>query len=166
MKGGYDMSIIDISYKDEKSAALSNLFPYQFLIDDVKCFSMEGFLRSLCVSDKTRQGRLQKRELCSLSGVNAYRIKYYLPDWRKHQKVFWNRQEIFRESEEYNKMLERAYDALFQNNLFKLVLSNVPEDAILIHSIGIKDKTETLLTEEEYIFQLDRLRKLLLLESK
>lgn len=151
------MSIIDISYKDEKTAALSNLFPYQFLIDDVQCSSMEGFLRSLCISDETRVGRLQKKELCSLSGVNAYRIRYYLPDWRKNQIVYWNRKEISRESEEYNKLLERAYDALFQNNLFKLVLSNVPKDATLIHSIGNKDKKETLLTAEEYIFQLNRL---------
>lgn len=85
---------INISYKDKdvrtnSTAAFSNLFPYEFELDGIKCASMEGFLRSLMIDDNTPIGKQAKIEICKLSGLNAYKIRYQLRDWRKTQTVFW-----------------------------------------------------------------------------
>lgn len=152
--------ILDISYRDEKTAALSNLFPYEFEIDGIKCASMEGFIRCLTVDDTTSEGKTAKKMLCGLYGVNAYKIRYFLRDWRTTQTIFWNNKEIVRQSEEYKELITKAYDCLYQNVLFKMVLDNVPKSIMLDHSIGKTDNTETLLTKYEYIYQLDRLRNI------
>ena len=46
---GKDNKILDVSYKDEVSSPLSNLFPHKFIIDNVECLSMESFIQSLRV---------------------------------------------------------------------------------------------------------------------
>lgn len=156
---------INISFKSDdikkySSAAFSNLFPYDFSLDGIECASMEGFLRSLTVDDSCSiVNKNAKEQICKLSGINAYKIRYQLRDWRKTQTVFWKGKEIKRDGAEYQELLTRAYDSLFENDLFKLVLSSLNDDDEITHSIGSHDKKETLLTGEEYIYQLNRLRK-------
>lgn len=154
---GHENEVLDISYQNNESAALSNLFPHKFIIDGVMCQSMESFIQSLRVEDS----KIQKKICEDYSGYMAYKMRLSLEDWRKTGYIFWQGKIILRNSEEYKELITKAYDALYsQNIVFRHCLSN-NKDKILIHSTGCCDTSETLLTEQEYIFQLDRLVKLL-----
>lgn len=48
------------------ASSLSNFAPHEFIIDDVKCASMEGFLQSLKFQNPDMQ-----RYVCSLVGIDA-----------------------------------------------------------------------------------------------
>lgn len=149
-------NLIDIAYKGVGiSRVLSNLFPYDFEFSGISCASMEGFLRSLVESDVEIQ-----KEICKLSGPNAYTTKFSLRDWREDQTLYWRGEAFSRESDAYTSLISKAYDSLFHGNcLFKKFLLST-KDAILIHSIGYSDKKGSLLTTIEYISQLYRLRNL------
>lgn len=154
---GYDNKILDISYKDPNSASLSNLFPHKFVIDGVTCQSMESFIQSLRVREEFIQ-----REICeNYSGYMGYKMRLSLPDWRKKGYVYWKGKSILRDSEDYNQLVTKAYEQLFYQNLvFRYCLINHKDD-VLFHTIGCTDKKETLLTQDEYISQLNKLIELL-----
>ncbi len=144
---------IDISYKDSKTGALSNLFPHKFVIDNIRCASMESFLQSL----REENPDVQERICSDYAGLHAYKLRTCLNDWRKEGYIFWQGTKIKRESDGYTILITRAYDALFEQNIvFRRVLSHF-SGCYLIHSIGNDDIKETLLTEKEYRFQLNRL---------
>lgn len=147
-------NLIDLSYKGVgMQRVLSNLFPYDFKISGIKCSSMEGFLRSLVEPDVKVQ-----KELCKLSGFNAYATKFALRDWRPDQTLYWKGKSFSRESKGYSSLIDKAYDKLFRKNaLFKKFLLST-KGTILIHSIGSSDEKESLLTANQYISQLYRLR--------
>ena len=149
-----NQKVLDISYRDNESAPLSNLFPHKFQIDGVNCISMESFIQSLRVSDEI----VQKKICEGYTGYTAYKMRLSLPDWRKEGYVYWRGKKILRESLEYHRLLTKAYDKLFENEVFRYCL-NMHKDDILIHSIGCKDVKETLLTPDEYIDQLEILRR-------
>lgn len=115
---------------------------------------MESFIQSLRVSDEI----VQKKICEEYTGYTAYKMRLSLPDWRKEGCVYWRGKKILRESLEYHRLLTKAYDKLFENEVFRYCL-NMHKDDILIHSIGCKDVKETLLTPDEYIDQLERLRR-------
>lgn len=154
---GWDSSVDtwDISYSSNSTAPLSNLFPHAFEIDGFKCQSMESFIQSL----REENCQLQKSICSDYSGYMAYKLRLCLHDWRKEGFVFWQGKPIPRCSLEYRDLITRAYDALFaQNIIFKEILTNRANAKYLIHSIGCDVPSETLLTELEYRFQLNRLR--------
>jgi len=134
------------------ASALSNFAPHPFIIDGIECNSMEGFLQSL----KFKNPEMQK-EVCKLVGKTA-KFKGKKKKWWKTQELFWQGQVYKRESEEYQQLLTKAYNALFQNSGFKAALK-ATGTATLTHSIGKNDIRKTVLTEREFIFQLNRLRK-------
>ncbi len=151
-KCGYRNKILDISYKNDISAPLSNLFPHKFEIDGIVCQSMESFIQSLRVKDKNIQ-----RQICEkYSGYMAYKMRLSLSDWRIDGFVYWQGEKIDRNSKKYTDLISRAYDCLFENDVFRYCL-NKYKDHKLIHSIGNIFKSESLLTEFEYIEQLERL---------
>lgn len=150
---------VDILYKDQSSGVLSNFFPHKFLFytseqDKTNCLSMESFIQSLRVKDAT----LQKYICENYSGDIASRLKASLPDWRKDGLVYWNGKAIVRESDEYTALITTAYDSLFEGNpVFRELVLPSFKGKILIHSIGGTSKAETLLTEQEFLYQLNRL---------
>lgn len=148
--------VIDISYRSSGiEKVLSNLFYYSFsTVSCTPCFSMEGFIRSLVEKDSNVQ-----REICLYSGLPAYALKDILRDWRIDQTLYWNNVAYKRESLEYDALIAKAYDRLFDRNaLFKKNLLSTGDKA-LAHSIGINNKKESLLTKDDYIMHLYRLRK-------
>ncbi len=148
----YHTKVLDISYKDEVSAPLSNLFPHKFEIDNIVCLSMESFIQSLRVKEKSLQIKI-----CSdYSGYMAYKMRSALPDWRSTGKVYWQGKPITRNSKEYENLITKAYDCLLENDVFRFSLNSF-KDYYLFHSIGSNNENETLLTEDEYISQLNRL---------
>lgn len=111
------------------SATLSNFAPHPFVIDGVECNSMEGFLQSLKFSNPEIQ-----KEVCKLVG-KAAKFKGKKKKWWRTQTLWWQGVEIARSSEEYQILLDRAFDALAQNSGFRAALL-ATGNSVLTHSIG------------------------------
>ena len=138
-KGGY------------QNSALSNFAPHPFEIDGVKCESMEGILQSLKFSSVEMQ-----EYVCTLVGIKA-KNKGRGKNWYRTQTLYWQGKEYKRDSKEYQELLNRAYEALYQNEGFRKALE-ATHNAVLTHSIGKKKQNETILTEQEFCSRLMKLR--------
>ena len=134
------------------SATLSNFAPHPFVIDGIECGSMEGFLQSLKFSNPDMQ-----REVCRLVG-RAAKFKGKKKKWWRTQTLYWQGIEIPRDSEEYQKLLDRAFSALAQNNGFRAALL-ATGNSVLTHSIGKTKITETVLTRQEFCSRLMKIRE-------
>lgn len=144
---------IDIGTEtDFPSIALSNFVPYSFVIDGIGCASMEGFLQSLKFESPEKQ-----IEVCKLVG-KAAKFKGKKKKWYKTQTLYWQGKEFKRDSEEYQELLDRAFAELGKNEDFKKALRSTGS-AILVHSMGKEKKNETVLTVQEFISRLYRLRE-------
>ena len=111
------------------SCTLSNFAPHPFELDEVQCNSMEGFLQSLKFKDEEMQ-----KAVCLLVG-KAAKFKGKKKKWYRTQTLYWKGKAYKRDSEDYQLLLDRAYDALSQNSGFQKALL-ATGDAVLTHSIG------------------------------
>ena len=134
------------------SATLSNFAPHPFVIDGVECNSMEGFLQSLKFSNPEMQ-----KEVCKLVG-KAAKFKGKKKKWWRTQTLHWQGTEILRDSQEYQDLLDRAFDALAQNSGFRAALL-ATGNSVLTHSIGKTKITETVLTRQEFCSRLTKIRE-------
>jgi predicted NAD-dependent protein-ADP-ribosyltransferase YbiA (DUF1768 family) len=134
------------------SAALSNFAPHPFIIDGILCNSMEGFLQSLKFQDPEMQ-----KNVCLLVG-KAAKFKGKKKKWWKTQTLHWQGQTFKRDSEEYQILLDRAFEALSMNTSFRKALL-ATGDAVLTHSIGKTKITETVLTRNEFCSRLMKIRR-------
>lgn len=158
-------STVDISYDDPTSSVLSNLFPHNFLFytscksgvfDDTHCLSMESFLQSLRVKEPSFQ-----KYICEhYTGPMVQKLKVCLRDWREDGYLYWNGIAIKRDSATYQEFITTAYDCLFEGNpVFREYVLPHFKGMYLIHSIGKDSPSQTLLTESEFRYQLNRLMK-------
>lgn len=137
------------------ASALSNFAPHRFIFDDIECASMEGFLQSL----KFKSPEMQK-EVCKLVG-RAAKFKGKNKNWRVTQTLYWKGKEYKRDSDEYQQLLDNAYNALFeQSESFRNALKATGNSSIT-HSIGKNKINETVLTQSEFCSRLIKLRNLL-----
>lgn len=134
------------------SNALSNFAPHPFIIDGVECASMEGFLQSLKFSSADMQV-----EVCKLVGKQA-KFKGKKKKWWRTQTLYWRGVPIKRDSDEYQQLLDRAYDALSMNTGFQRALL-ATHNATLTHTIGKNKINETVLTTQEFVSRLTKIRK-------
>lgn len=133
---------------------LSNLYSNAFEIDGIRCASMEGFLQSLKIEDPEVQ-----KEICTLSGKEAKERS--TSDWQVTQIIYWQGQPIMRQSPEFQTLLRRAYQCLFeQNETFRTALLST-KGKRLYHTRGLSDPHKTILTEQEFCKILDGLFALL-----
>lgn len=134
---------------------LSNLANNEFVYDGVHCGSIEGFLQSL----KTEDTELQ-REICLKYGGSAKDFTKKLASWKDSGILYWQGKEFKRDSKEFFELVLGAYKALYeQNSVYRTALKSTI-GSILTHTSG-KDKiTETILTKEEFISILNKLRKI------
>lgn len=132
-------------------SALSNFAPHQFEIDGITCHSMEGFLQSLKFQNPDMQAHV-----CTLVGKKA-KFKGKKKKWYRSQTLYWQGQEIDRHGQEYQDLLDKAFEALGQNQGFKKALL-ATQNATLTHSIGKNKATETILTKQEFCSRLTKLR--------
>lgn len=137
------------SNKKYPSSALSNFAPHPFELDGVKCSSMEGFLQSLKFKNPAMQ-----EEVCKLVGFAAKK-KGSKKNWKDN--LWWRGEPIDRFSDEYQELLDRAYDAMGENSSFRKALL-ASGDAVLTHSIGKRKKKDTILTVREFCGRLMMLR--------
>lgn len=133
------------------SNVLSNLCSNGFRLDGVICGSMEGFLQSLKQQEKSKQ-----LSICSMKGGNAR--KRSVTSWQTDQIVWWKGVAIDRQGEEYQKLLRRAYQAMFdQNERFRAALM-ATRGITLIHISGNNDPYRTILTSQEFCQILTEIR--------
>ncbi len=124
------------------SGVLSNLCSNAFRFEGILCNSMEGFLQSLKHQDPNKQ-----RQICQLKGGNAR--KRSVSSWQTDQIVWWREQAIDRQSQDYQRLLHRAYQALFdQNERFRAALM-ATRGITLTHTTGETDPFKTILTASE-----------------
>ena len=134
------------------SSSLSNFAGHRFEIDGVLCYSMEGFLQSL----KFKNPEMQK-EVCQLVGLKA-KYKGKRKKWWVKQTLFWQGEEIYRHSVEYQDLITRAYLCMFnQSSSFRNALK-ASGQAVLTHSMGKSDASKTVLTRQEFCSRLTELR--------
>jgi predicted NAD-dependent protein-ADP-ribosyltransferase YbiA (DUF1768 family) len=147
---------MDISSKSGyPSSALSNFAPHKFEIDGVVCHSMEGFLQSLKFKNPDMQA-----EVCKLVGFAAKR-KGAGKNWQEKGILYWRGEPIVRDSDEYQELLNRAYEALFEQcEGFRRALK-ATGNATLTHVMGRTDARQTILTRSEFCSRLTKLRNLL-----
>ena len=133
------------------SGVLSNLCSNGFRFDRMVCGSMEGFLQSL-----KRQDRDKQRQICSMKGGNARKMS--VTSWQTDQIVWWKGQAIDRQGKEYQDLLRRAYQAMFeQNERFRMALMQT-RGMTLTHSEGETNPYKTILTPAEFCGILTELR--------
>ena len=146
--------MIDIySIGEYPANSLSNFAVHPFTLDGVAIASMEGFLQAL----KYRCPKKQT-QICSLSGKEAKRAgkRKYL--WRMTKTVFWNGQRLHLLSDELQILIDRAYQAMYEQNLeFQQALLDTKAEA-LAHTIGKTRADKTILTEYQFVQHLYRLR--------
>lgn len=145
--------VFDIKAKaDFPAGALSNFAPHAFTFDGVACRCMEGLLQSFKIADAREQVRV-----CGLEGPVAQSVGQK-HDWKSTGTLWWRGTLYDRLSDDYQSLLDRAFDALFQQSKkFRDALA-ATGDAQLAHSFGRDDPTETILTPAEFISRLERLR--------
>lgn len=134
------------------AGALSNFAPHPFELDGVKCNSMEGFLQSLKFENPDMQ-----EHVCSLVGIKAKRAGAK-KNWQRDQTLYWRGVAIPRASEEYQKLLDRAYLAMFSQNSKAQKALLATQRATLTHSIGRRKISETVLTVTEFCSRLTEIR--------
>jgi predicted NAD-dependent protein-ADP-ribosyltransferase YbiA (DUF1768 family) len=134
------------------ASALSNFAPHPFILDGVLCNSMEGFLQSLKFQDLEVQA-----QVCTLVGLAAKR-RGRSRDWQRTQCLWWRGGCYFRDGDAYKILLDRAYQAMCdQNERFRKALL-ATRSATLTHSMGGHKKSETILTQSEFVSRLAIMR--------
>jgi len=134
------------------SSALSNFAPHRFMFEGVECNSMEGLLQAF----KFDKIHIQI-EVCKLVGYAAKQRGRHR-EWQRTQTLYWQGRAYPRHSLEYQQLLDRAYSALYaQSESFRKALA-VSGSAVLTHSIGRSNASETILTQSEFCGRLMRLR--------
>lgn len=133
------------------SGVLSNLCSNGFRFDGVVCGSMEGFLQSLKHQEKGKQ-----LQLCQMKGGNAR--KRSVTSWQTDQIGWWKGQAYDRQSDEYQKLIRRAYQAMFDQSVrFRAALMDT-RGITLIHSCGETNPFKTILTSQEFCQILTEMR--------
>ena len=113
---------------------------------------MEDFLQSLKYEDPNRQ-----RQICSMKGRNAKRQS--TTTWQTDQVVWWRGRALDRQGTEYQDLLRRVYQAMFdQNERFRAALM-ASRGRRLYHSQGNNDSYRTILTEQEFCTILTEIRE-------
>lgn len=139
------------SGKTYPSCALSNFSPHPFELDGVECASMEGFLQGLKFKNPDMQA-----EVCKLVGYAAKK-KGSKKNWKRDGVLWWRGDPIDRFTDEYQELLDRAYDSMAKNSSFRKALL-ASGDSELTHSIGKSKRKDTILTTREFCGRLMMLR--------
>lgn len=131
---------------------LSNFAEHHFKMNGVPCASMEGFLQSLKFQDVAQQERV-----CAYIGSQAKEAGME-QDWRETQTLYWQGQEFDRHSQAYQELLQMAFSELMKVSSFQKALKD-SKGMTLVHSIGVQNARETILTEDEFCGLLTDLRQ-------
>jgi hypothetical protein len=136
-----------------EAARLSNFTNRPFIFDSVQCTGLEGILQALKCPDPSVQANL-----CSCNGKEAQRLGQEFNNWKIDQMLWWKERPYGRSTREYMCLISDLSDSVFeQDPTFREDLLRIGYRAIY-HSIGNPDMRDTVLTEVEMLYQLNRLR--------
>ncbi len=141
------------------ASALSNFAPHEFVFRGVYCASMEGLLQAFKYKDPEMQ-----KHICTLVGKRA-KLTGKSKNWYTTQTLWWQGEPIKRESDEYQQMIDEAYDCLFRQNEKARKALLASGSATLKHSIGRRKANETVLTQQEFCSRLTKMRDILRAEQ-
>ena len=97
-------------------------------------------------------------EVCKLAGLAAKRRgQKRNKAWKRVQKLWWKSVAYDRHGPEYQQLLDRAFEALSNNDSFRRALIATGSSS-LAHSIGKSNPSDTCLTEREFCSRLEHLR--------
>ena len=136
-----------------QSSALSNFAPHPFTFRGVECASMEGFLQGLKFENPEMQ-----RHICTLVGIAAKRAGAK-KNWQSKQTLYWQGVPIGRDSQEYQQLLDEAFETLYTTNEKAKKALLATRSATLTHSIGRTKVSETVLTKKEFCSRLTKIRR-------
>lgn len=148
--------MIDIRFHlNGPAGGLSNMYPNTFFFDGVRCESMEGLLQAFKLRDEAKQAAM-----CAQSGYEAKLLGKTGDGWRSTQTLHWKGKVYDRDSIEYQKLLDRAYQALSENRGFQNALLETAGHT-LTHRLGSTDPHYTVLTQAEFLTRLVQLRRVI-----
>lgn len=135
-------------------AQLSSMTPHQFIIDDVKCASLESFIQSLKFEKPSMQA-----SLCAEKPKSAKERGKKAINWEGTGVAHWKGISMDRLSTQYFTFMESVVAALArQCEPFRKALTDVSEDTIT--SAAKSREMHTPLTEAEYCKILKKVRRL------
>ena len=148
----FDDSAVNISSRAAGPAGrLSNYTPRSFIFDGVPCASLEGVLQSFKCPDAERQA-----EICMLAGGWAKKAGSAY-DWKSDQLLYWKGEAYPRRSEAYQRLLDRLYDAVYEQDAAFRDDLHALAGKKLDHRMGQSNPAETVLTRHEFVFRLMQL---------
>lgn len=153
---------INVGYKRKGPYAkvLSNLFPYEFEFKGKKMSSIESFFQGIKFRDVEMQNLV-----FSYHSLNSNYVKVCSEyDWKKTGILYWQGEEIDRYSKKYDDLVDELYISAIQNPLYRNILKTCQKE--IIHTMGAKEKTETVFTRYEFEKQLNCLKDFLKKEEK
>ena len=144
---------MDIGSRNSGAAGkLSNFTPRPFVFRGVECNSMEGLLQALKFKDP-----IMAAHICTLVGFKAKKAGSK-KNWQRTQVLWWNGEPMARNSDEYQTLLDDAFEALYTTNGKAKKTLLATRCANLTHSIGRSKQSETVLTKQEFCSRLTKLR--------
>ena len=84
-------------------------------------------------------------------------LKVRTKNGKKTGNLYWQGKVIKRDSEHYQELLDKAYNALARNQSFKKALL-ATGNATLTHNMGKNKISETVLTKQEFVSRLTKIR--------
>ena len=152
---------INVGYKHSGPYAkvLSNLFPYEFEFREKKLKCIEAFFQGIKFKDITMQNMVFE-----YTALNSNYVKVCSGyDWKETGIVYWQGEEINRYSEEFDDLVDEMYISAIQNPLYRNVLKDCERN--IIHTMGGKEKSDTVFTRYEFEKQLNCLKDFLKVEN-
>lgn len=148
---------INVGYKHSGPYAkvLSNLFPYEFEFRGKKLKCIESFFQGIKFKDITMQNMVFE-----YTALNSNYVKVCSGyDWKESGIIYWQGEGIDRYSEEFDNLVDEMYISAIQNPLYRNVLKNCERE--IIHTMGGKEKCDTVFTRYEFERQLNCLKDFL-----
>ena len=98
-----------------------------------------------------------QKHVCTLVG-RAAKMKGKDKNWKTSQTLWWNGNPIKRDSDEYQELLDEAFESMRDGSesFRKALLAS--GKAVLTHSIGRTKENETVLTVREFCSRLTKIR--------
>lgn len=149
------LHIVNISSKQSAEPLaknLSNFTPRHFTFDGIECVSIESVLQAFKFQDIEQQERCCQKEAFIAKSLGKK------SDWQKDQMLYWQGLSYHRDSNEYQALLTRLYECVYDaDESFQKDIA-LSKDYILIHTMGKELRKQTVLNEIEFIQNLMKLQ--------
>lgn len=119
-----------------------------FVFDEILCSSIESVLESFKFKEVERQ-----KEICILSAADAYVEGQSIEalKWENNQKLYWNGIEYERNSSEYQNLLDRLFQTVFEQDAqFRLDVAFLKNAAVQSNLGGFLPE-KNVITKDEFI---------------